>query len=102
MRVIQLLQRNNPTCLTARTYNGSAPIHLACQYSTDPQMIATLLYYNREVVNATRADGLTPLHLVAARDETEDRQKSDGLIPLSEETQVGINQRKGTLVLIPF
>ena len=102
MRVIQLLQRNNPTCLTARTYNGSAPIHLACQYSADPQMIATLLYYNREVVNATRADGCTPLHMIAARNETKDRRNDDPLIPLSEETQVGINQRKGTCVLIPF
>ena len=84
--VIQMLQRDMPSCLMARTDDGSAPIHLACQYTTDPTMIATLLYYNRDVVNLSRQDGFTPLHLVAARNDAIDRQI--GLIPLEEEIQV--------------
>ena len=72
--------------MTSQTADGSLPIHLACQYSTDPTMVATLLYYNRCVINARRNDGLTALHMVASRNEA--RDKKLGLIPLSEDTQI--------------
>ena len=44
---IETLYRDMPACLTAETENGSLPIHLACQYSSDRSMIALLLNYNR-------------------------------------------------------
>jgi len=84
--VIHILHCSMPACLTAQTDDGSAPIHLACQFTNDPAMIATLLHYKQDVVNTTRGDGFTPLHLVAARNDAMDRQI--GLIPLDEETQV--------------
>ena len=75
-------------------------------------MVATLLYLNRYdhfrrvfsqtsstpnqvtfdrdagCVNASRADGFTPLHLLAARTEAEDKRV--GLIPLDQESQVSM------------
>ena len=69
-----------------RAMDGSLPIHLACQFSSDPTSLATLLYYDKSVVNAERADGFTPLHLVASRSEGNDVRL--GLIQLDEETQV--------------
>lgn len=84
--VVQLLARDMPTCLTSRTSDGSMPIHLACQHSSDPTLIATLLYYNRGVVSEERGDGFTPLHLVAARTDAHDAKL--GYILLDEETQV--------------
>ena len=95
--IIQMLARSYPGCLTARTDDGSFPIHMACQYSNDPTMIATLLYYNSEVVNATRGDGFTPLHLIAARTDALDKRV--GLIPLEEQIQVSC---KGNIVVINY
>merc|ERR1712223_1214425 len=83
---IETLYRDMPACLTAETENGSLPIHLACQYSSDRSMIALLLNYNRDVINAKRNDGFTPLHLVASRNDGP-ADLSIGLIPLEEETQ---------------
>merc|ERR1712223_34825 len=83
---IETLYRDMPACLTAETENGSLPIHLACQYSSDRSMIALLLNYNRDVINAKRNDGFTPLHLVASRNDGP-ADTSIGLIPLDEETQ---------------
>ena len=48
---IETLYRDMPACLTAETENGSLPIHLACQYSSDRSMIALLLNYNRYNLN---------------------------------------------------
>merc|ERR1719189_1672298 len=84
--VIRTLHSDMPACLTAQTENGSLPIHLACQYSSDPTMIALLLHYNRDIINAKRSDGFTPLHLVASRNDGP-ADISIGLIPLSEEIQ---------------
>merc|ERR1719225_274113 len=84
--VIETLYRDMPACLTSETENGSLPIHLACQYSSDRTMINLLLHYNRDVINAKRNDGFTPLHLVASRNDGP-ADTSIGLIPLDEETQ---------------
>jgi len=84
--VVETLYRDMPTCLTAETDNGSLPIHLACQYSSDRTMIALLLHYNKDVINAKRNDGFTPLHLVASRNDGP-ADTSIGLIPLDGETQ---------------
>ena len=62
------------------------PIHLACQYSSDPTLLVNLLYYDKSVVNFERTDGFTPLHLVAARADMQDVPL--GLIRLDEDTQV--------------
>merc|ERR1719189_445680 len=83
---IETLSRDMPACLTAETENGSLPIHLACQYTSDRSMIALLLNYNRDVINAKRNDGFTPLHLVASRNDGP-ANLSIGLIPLDEATQ---------------
>lgn len=83
---IETLYRDMPACLTMETENGSLPIHLACQYSSDRTMINLLLHYNRDVINAKRNDGFTPLHLVASRNDGP-ADTSIGLIPLDEETQ---------------
>ena len=82
---IQLLFNSNPQCMKAKEVTGSTPLHMACQFSTDPTMIATLLYYDRQVVNDRRKDGLTPLHMVASRSHISD--PAGGIIPLSEEAQ---------------
>ena len=40
--------------------------HQACQYSVDPNLLASLLYFGKmSVVNERRNDGFTPLHLVS-------------------------------------
>ena len=83
---IQFQAKDMPTCLKAATDDGSLPIHLACQFSYDPTLLATLLYYDKSVINAERADGFTPLHLVAARGEVHDVRM--GLLRLDEDTQV--------------
>ena len=54
--------------------------------SSDPTLLASLLYYDKSVVNAERTDGFTPLHLVAARADVHDVRL--GLIRLDEDTQV--------------
>ena len=74
--------------LKSPTFDGSLPIHLACQYSSDPTLLASLLYYDKSVINALRADGFTPLHLVAARANVQDVRL--GLIKLAEDTQVSV------------
>ena len=56
-----------PHCFTLRGEDGNLPLHYACQYSKDHAMLATLLYYEKAVVNTRRDDGLAPLHLVAGR-----------------------------------
>ena len=106
--VIQLLAHDEPTTLTtvcllflavliqSDTYkyiylfqvtsDGSLPLHVACQFSSDPTTLATLLYYNRSVVNCERNDGFTPLHLIASRAEISDVRL--GLIRLNEDIQV--------------
>ena len=45
--IIQILAKDMPTCMKAGTDDGSLPIHLACQYSYDPTLLATLLYYDK-------------------------------------------------------
>ncbi len=45
--VVQLLAVDMHECLSTPTVDGSLPIHLACQYSSDPALLAALLYYNR-------------------------------------------------------
>ena len=70
----------------SQTSDGSLPIHLACQYSSDPTLLVNLLYYDKSVVNFERTDGFTPLHLVAARADMQDVPL--GLIRLDEDTQV--------------
>jgi hypothetical protein len=82
--VVQLLARDMPASLGSPMVDGSLPIHLACQYSSDPAYLATLLYYNKSMVNVERADGFTPLHLVASR--TDDQDVRLGFIRLDEET----------------
>jgi len=84
--IIQLLVKDCPAGLKSPTLDGSLPIHLACQYSSDPTLLASLLYYDKSVVNMQRADGFTPLHLVAARANVHDVHL--GLIRLGEDTQV--------------
>ena len=84
--IIQILAKDMPTCMKAGTDDGSLPIHLACQYSYDPTLLATLLYYDKSVINAERGDGFTPLHLVAARGEVHDVRM--GLLRLDEDTQI--------------
>ena len=56
-----------PHCFTLRGEDGSLPLHYACLHSKDHALLATLLYYEKSVVNARRGDGLTPLHIVASR-----------------------------------
>ena len=105
--VIQLLAHDEPTTLTTVsllfldifilisfkytflfqvTSDGSLPLHVACQFSSDPTTLATLLYYNRSVVNYERNDGFTALHLIASRAEISDVRL--GLIRLNEDIQV--------------
>jgi len=84
--IIQILAKDMPTCMKVGTDDGSLPIHLACQYSYDPTLLATLLYYDKSVINAERGDGFTPLHLVAARGEVHDVRM--GLLRLDEDTQI--------------
>ena len=84
--VIQLLVKDRPVGLKSPTADGSLPIHLACQFSSDPTLLASLLYYDKSVVNETRTDGFTPLHLIAARGDVHDVRI--GIIRLDEETQV--------------
>jgi len=84
--IIQLLVKDCPDSLKSPTEDGSLPIHLACQYSSDPTLLATLLYYDKSVINTERADTFSPLHLVAARADVHDVRL--GLIRLDEETQV--------------
>ena len=43
--IIQLLVKDCPSGLKSPTSDGSLPIHLACQYSSDPTLLASLLYY---------------------------------------------------------
>ena len=45
--IIQLLVKDCPSGLKSPTLEGSLPIHLACQYSSDPTLLASLLYYVR-------------------------------------------------------
>ena len=45
--IIQLLVKDCPSGLKSPTLDGSLPIHLACQYSSDPTLLASLLYYVR-------------------------------------------------------
>ena len=45
--IIQLLVKDCPAGLKSPTLDGSLPIHLACQYSSDPTLLASLLYYVR-------------------------------------------------------
>ena len=85
-QVIQLLSQDFPRCFAMASRDGSLPIHTACQRTKDTTLIATLLYYNRSVVNVPRGDGFTPLHLICARHDIND--PSIGLIPLDEDTQV--------------
>jgi hypothetical protein len=85
-RTIQLLQADSRDCMTAAAEDGSLPLHYACQLSSDPALLAALLYYNRHVVNARRKDGFTPLHLVASRSDVNDSHCK--LIPLDEDVQV--------------
>lgn len=84
--IIQMLVKDCPNGLRSPTSDGSLPIHLACQFSSDPTLLASLLYYDKSVVNAVRGDGFTPLHLVAARADVHDVRL--GLIRLNEEIQV--------------
>lgn len=84
--IIHLLVKDCPVSLKSQTFDGSLPIHLACQYSSDPTLLASLLYYDKSIVSAPRTDGFTPLHLVAARADIQDAKL--GLIRLSEETQL--------------
>jgi len=84
--IVQLLVKDCPIGLRSQTADGSLPIHLACQYSSDPTLLVNLLYYDKSVVNFERADGFTPLHLVAARADMQDVPL--GLIRLDEDTQV--------------
>ena len=86
MYVVQLLVKDMPTCLKSETDDGSLPIHLACQYSSDPTLLACLLYYDKVVVNAVRSDGFTPLHLVASRADVQDVRH--GIIRWDQDTQV--------------
>ena len=83
---IHLLVKDCPHALRSETVDGSLPIHLACQYSSDPSLIAALLYYDKFVVNQARHDTFTPLHLVAARGNVQDVKL--GLIKLDQETQL--------------
>ena len=86
--IIQLLVKDCPMGLKSPTADGSLPIHLACQYSSDPTLLASLLYYDKSVINSQRTDGFTPLHLVAARANVQDVRL--GLIKLAEDTQVSV------------
>ena len=45
--IIQLLVKDCPSGLKSSTLDGCLPIHLACQYSSDPTLLASLLYYVR-------------------------------------------------------
>jgi len=89
--VVQLLAKDLPVCLRSPMADGSLPIHLACQFSSDPTLLATLLYYDKSVVNMEREDGFTPLHLVAARTDVHDVRH--GIIRLDEETQVRAGEK---------
>lgn len=74
-----------------KTVDGSLPLHLACQYSTDPNMLKTLLNKSNNFgVNERRNDGFTPIHLLAARNEAKDSHI--GLFSLDEATQVQMIQ----------
>jgi hypothetical protein len=85
--ILRILRTDFEQSFYGRTADGSLPLHLACQYSMDPSLLATILYYSKaSTVNERRNDGFTPLHLVAARNEARDVKL--GLIPLDEMTQV--------------
>ena len=84
--IVQLLVKDCPGGLRSATIDGSLPIHLACQFSSDPNLLSHLLYFDKSMVNSMRGDGFTPLHLVAARGDVHDVKL--GLIRLDENTQV--------------
>ena len=86
IETIHALCRELPGCVAAPTREGDLPLHYACQYSRDPTLLALLLHYDPErlTVSARRADGFTPLHLVASRN---DQHASAKLVPLSEDSQ---------------
>jgi ankyrin repeat protein len=86
LMLLHTMARDNPESLTSVSKNGSVPLHLACQYSKDPSLIAALLCYGKSTVNLTRNDGFSPLHLVAARDDCQN--DSLGLVPLDEDAQI--------------
>ena len=52
--IIQILVKDCPFGLKSPTADGSLPIHLACQYSSDPTLLASLLYYDKTTVNFRR------------------------------------------------
>ena len=55
-------------------------------FHRDPKILETLLYFNPSVVNSRRDDGMTPLHLIAARNDLQD--SANKMISLGEDAQV--------------
>ncbi len=84
-RVILMLSKDSPMCFSAMTNEGDLALHVAAKKSTDPTLLATLLHYNADVVNARNGDGMTALHLVASRNEEDDRNE---VIALDEDKQI--------------
>jgi hypothetical protein len=45
--ILRILKSDFEQGLYSKTWDGSLPLHIACQYSSDPSLIATLLYYDK-------------------------------------------------------
>ena len=64
-----LAGRAGPAGWDTRDSDGLAPLHHACQRSSDPRLLAALLPHTRHTINTTTCAGLTALDLVARRTE---------------------------------
>ena len=45
--ILRILRSDYEQGLSARSWDGSLPLHIACQYSSDPSLVAFLLYYDK-------------------------------------------------------
>ena len=45
--ILRILKSDFEQGLYSKTWDGSLPLHIACQYSSDPSLIAILLYYDK-------------------------------------------------------
>lgn len=84
--MLMLFYHDNPEGFVSVNREGNFPLHLACQMTKDPTLIANLLRYNSSMINYRRGDGMTPLHLVASRNDIEERDNK--VIALDDENQV--------------
>ena len=48
--ILRILKSDFERGFRSRTCDGSLPLHIACQYSSDPNLLATLLYYDSSAV----------------------------------------------------